>query len=253
MDRQAKRELRCRHFVRVLQSASTSTKAQSQAHPDTGSVDLAEAEAADSASRDIDSMASDEDYAAFLDKANEEPWKGASKSKDESKGKGKGKGKIQLMAVDQGLKIPPALREATRDVVYVSEADEPFEGVVLTLKDGEGLPDEGTVLLNFLSPFLSFPFLPSTQTTKLTKPPTETFATLVQHPNPADADVDILDVGEWDPQGQYKGVVEVVRKETRGSDVRVYRISVEGARVEYFVVGVEGGKLVGVRALGVES
>ena len=62
-----------------------------------------------------------------------------------------------------------------------------------------------------------------------------------------------MDIGEWDSQGQYKELVDVVRKETKGSDVRVYRIARDGTRVEYFVVGVEGGKLVGVKALAIES
>jgi hypothetical protein len=62
-----------------------------------------------------------------------------------------------------------------------------------------------------------------------------------------------MDIGEWDSAGQYKELVDAVRKETKGSDVRVYRVGMEGARVEYFVVGVEGGRLVGVKALAVES
>lgn len=82
---------------------------------------------------------------------------------------------------------------------------------------------------------------------------TATFAKLVQHPSPADADVSIMDIGEWDVQGQYKDVVDAVREATKGNDVRVYRIEREGARVEYWVVGVQGGRLVGVKALAVES
>jgi hypothetical protein len=80
-----------------------------------------------------------------------------------------------------------------------------------------------------------------------------TFAKLVNHPNPKNADVSIMDIGAWDSQGQYKDVVDAVRKEAKGSDVRVYRIGRDGARVEYFVVGVEGGTLVGVKALAIES
>ena len=62
-----------------------------------------------------------------------------------------------------------------------------------------------------------------------------------------------MDIGEWDPQGQYKDVVEATREATKGSDVRVYRIRRGGVRVEYWVVGVESGKLVGVKALAIES
>lgn len=39
----------------------------------------------------------------------------------------------------------------------------------------------------------------------------------------------------------------------KGSDVRVYRISRDGSRVEYWVVGVVDGKLLGVKALAIES
>jgi len=62
-----------------------------------------------------------------------------------------------------------------------------------------------------------------------------------------------MDIGEWDPQGQYKDVVDATREAAKGSDVRVYRIGREGSRVEYWVVGVEGGRLVGVKALAIES
>ncbi len=47
--------------------------------------------------------------------------------------------------------------------------------------------------------------------------------------------------------------MEATREATKGSDVRVYRISREGSRVEYWVVGLEGGKLIGAKALAVES
>jgi len=83
--------------------------------------------------------------------------------------------------------------------------------------------------------------------------PIETFAKLVGHPSPNDAEVSIMDVGEWDSSGQYTSIVHATREATKGSDVRVYRINREGSRIEYFVVGVEGGKLVGVKALAIES
>jgi len=79
------------------------------------------------------------------------------------------------------------------------------------------------------------------------------FAKLVNYPDPKKAKVEIMDIGEWDPQGQYKDVVEATREVSKGSDVRVYRIGKEGARAEYWVVGLEGGKLLGVKALAVES
>ncbi len=62
-----------------------------------------------------------------------------------------------------------------------------------------------------------------------------------------------MDIGEWDTQGQYKDVVDATREATKGSDIRVYRIVRDGPRVEYWVVGLEGGRLVGVKALAIES
>ncbi|KAA8564941.1 hypothetical protein MFRU_008g02090 [Monilinia fructicola] len=161
-------------------------------------------------------MASDEDYMAFLNKANEDPSAGTSNAASSSK-------KVELKTTDDGVDVPGVLVRATKDAWYVSDADEPF--VVVALKHDGGLPDE------------------------------ETFARLVAHPAPEDAaeEIQIMDIGEWDPRGQYKEIVEAVREAGKGSDVRVYRVPGEGSRVEYWVVGVEGGRLVGAMALGVES
>lgn len=62
-------------------------------------------------------------------------------------------------------------------------------------------------------------------------------------------------MSEWDRTGQYKEVVDAVREACKGGDVRVYRVPRGGTRVEYWVVGVdrEEGRLVGVKALGIES
>jgi hypothetical protein len=81
----------------------------------------------------------------------------------------------------------------------------------------------------------------------------DAFAKLVGHPSSKDAGVEILDIGEWDTQGQYKEVVDATREATKGSDVRVYRIRRGGSRIEYWVVGVADGKLLGVKALAIES
>jgi len=159
-------------------------------------------------------MASDEDYAAFLDKANADPNEGVRKTQSS--------GKVELKAVDQGVVIPASLKKVTKDAFYISDADEPFEPVGLKLK-GKTLPDEAS------------------------------FAKLVGHPNLKDADVSIMDIGEWDSQGQYKDVVDATREATKGSDVRVYRISRGGSRIEYWVVGITDGKLLGLKALAIES
>ena len=90
---------------------------------------------------------------------------------------------------------------------------------------------------------------------------TETFANLINHPDPTQADIEIMDIVQWDSKGQYKDVVEACRKAAMGGDVRVYKVKLGGPRVEYWIVGVEGqskekgkeGRLVGVKALAVES
>jgi len=158
-------------------------------------------------------MASDEDYMAFLDKANQDPSAGTAKSSSK---------KAEFKATDAGAKVPAVLSKAVEDKYYISDADEPFEPVYLKTT-GKTLPNEVT------------------------------FAKLVSHPSPKEAEVQIMDIGEWDPQGQYKELVDAVREASKGSDVRVYRITREGSRAEYWLVGLEGGKLVGVKALAVES
>ncbi|EHK98145.1 hypothetical protein M7I_6053 [Glarea lozoyensis 74030] len=158
-------------------------------------------------------MASDEDYASFLDKANQDPNEGVAQGKS---------GKIELKAVDSGVEVPKVLQDATKDAWYVSDADEKFTPVVLKFK-GSSLPDEAT------------------------------FAKTAGHPSPNDSEVSIMDIGEWDTQGEYKDVVEAVREAGKGSDVRVYRIGRDSTRFEYWVVTLADGNLVGVKALAVES
>lgn len=53
---------------------------------------------------------------------------------------------------------------------------------------------------------------------------------------------------------QYKKVFDAVKKEGNG-EVKAFRVELEGTRAEYYVVSVdqEGKKLVGLKALSVES
>lgn len=85
-----------------------------------------------------DKMASDEDYMAFLDKANQDPSIGYSAMGHKTGGK------VQLKTTDEGVEVPTELRMATEreEWIYVSDADEPFVAVSLKLL-GEKLPDEG--------------------------------------------------------------------------------------------------------------
>ncbi|KAI5928072.1 hypothetical protein F4810DRAFT_176437 [Camillea tinctor] len=167
------------------------------------------------------SMASDEDYMAFLDKANKDPSEGYNTARTQSKSR-------EFKATDEGVVIPAVIQEATRESFYVSDADEPFVPVYLAWDEGgKGLPDE------------------------------EEFASLIHHPDPSKAEIEIQDPAEWDTQGQYKEVLDAVRKAGKGNDVRVYRVAKGGVKVEYWVVTTEGkganAKLVGAKALAIES
>lgn len=79
-------------------------------------------------------MASDEDYMSFLNKANQDV-SGDQATTQSSGGQ-------QFKAQDQGSEVPKPIRAAIKDAVYVTDADEPFEGVSLKWQGDGGLPDE---------------------------------------------------------------------------------------------------------------
>lgn len=59
---------------------------------------------------------------------------------------------------------------------------------------------------------------------------------------------------DFDPQGEYKEVMEAVEKSGDGK-TRIYRVEHDRTRMEYYVVGFdkEGGRIVGLKAKAVES
>ncbi|KAG5991814.1 hypothetical protein E4U54_003806, partial [Claviceps lovelessii] len=81
-------------------------------------------------------MASDEDYMSFLDKANRDLSDGEALAKKQQE-----QSKVVFKTTDAGTQPPKVIREACADAVFVTDADEPFEGVSLKW-DGNGLPDE---------------------------------------------------------------------------------------------------------------
>ena len=66
-----------------------------------------------------------------------------------------------------------------------------------------------------------------------------------------------MDPYDWDSQGKYQDLIEAVGQASKGSDVRVYKVVRDGTRSEYWLVSTEGkgkgAKLVGVKALAIES
>ncbi|KAG6008205.1 hypothetical protein E4U21_004804 [Claviceps maximensis] len=163
-------------------------------------------------------MASDEDYMSFLDKANRDLSDGEALAKKN----GVQTSRAVFKATDAGTQAPPVIRQACEDAVFVTDADEPFQEVSLKW-DGNGLPDEAE------------------------------FARLIQHWDAESADISIMDPLDWDPQGRYSELIEAVREATQGNDVRVYRVVRDETRSEYWLVSREEGRIVGAKALGVES
>jgi hypothetical protein len=86
-------------------------------------------------------MATDDEYMAFLNKANQDPSDGyVHVQNNASQAQG------ELKAMDAGAVAPQPLVTATQNAFYVSDADEPFVPVSLKWDEkGQGLPDEGTL------------------------------------------------------------------------------------------------------------
>jgi hypothetical protein len=148
---------------------------------------------------------SDADYAAFLDKANQDSSGGDATTQSKKYG-----------TKSVNTEVPKVLEGV--EEYYVSDADEPFEPVALSY-DGDSI---------------------SAQQLK----------TLLGH----NAEVEEVKMKEFDPKGQYKSVVGAVKKAGSG-EVKVFRVEHGGTRAEYYVVSVDGkgGKVVGLKALSVES
>lgn len=167
-------------------------------------------------------MASDQEYSDFLNKANSDPNEGRASTASKSQGS-----KMEFRATEKGVEVPKVLREVCEGegIYYMSDADEPFEPVALSC-DG-GWPKE------------------------------DKFAELINHPDPGSAEVEIMSTSDWDPQGQYKEAVDAVKKAGDGGEVKVYKVTKDGTRSEYWVLALAGkgkeARLVGVKALAVES
>ena len=84
-------------------------------------------------------MADDNSYMAFLEKANQ-PLTGYSNAKTVPSPEEK-----KLKALDEGVYVPSKIASLVQkeDLVYMSDADEPFEPVALKWEKKE-LPNAGT-------------------------------------------------------------------------------------------------------------
>ncbi|KAF2786376.1 hypothetical protein K505DRAFT_330400 [Melanomma pulvis-pyrius CBS 109.77] len=113
-------------------------------------------------------------------------------------------------------KVPAALEGV--EEYYTSDADEPFEVVSLGFEGSDVSAED--------------------------------LKRLIGH----DAEVASIGEGKFDPQGQYKKVVDAVKKAGDGK-VKVFRVGLGATRAEYYVVSVDEkeGRVVGLKALSVES
>jgi hypothetical protein len=76
-------------------------------------------------------MSNDDDYMAFLNKANQDTGAGAATQ-----------GKTTFKTKDQGAQVPKPISDVCKNAVYTSDADEPFEEVSLKWEGKNGLPSE---------------------------------------------------------------------------------------------------------------
>ena len=65
--------------------------------------------------------------------------------------------------------------------------------------------------------------------------------------------ITILDPVDWDKQGNYTPLIDELREESKGNDVRVYRVQVDSTRVEYWLVSTLDGSLLGYKVKAIES
>ncbi|CAK7238891.1 MAG: hypothetical protein STHCBS139747_000312 [Sporothrix thermara] len=161
-------------------------------------------------------MSSDDAYAAFLDKANEDPSAGRSAPAH------KDAKATQSSFSAHAKQVPQRLVTAAKDRFYVSEADEPFIPVCFDLGKADRLPNE------------------------------DEFISITDSEHSAD-NITILDPVDWDKQGNYTPLIDELREESKGNDVRVYRVQVDSTRVEYWLVSTLDGSLLGYKVKAIES
>lgn len=162
-------------------------------------------------------MSSDEAYASFLDKANQ-PLGSAKNTTTSTCSTSKSH------STSQSGDIPASLKSL--NATFTSESDEPFE-----------------------------PFTIPISSSSSAVPDASEFAKLIEEEGKA---VEELSMEEFDPKGEYGEVVGKVKEAASGGKGEVKFFRVEGksrTRVVYHVVGLdkEGGRLIGVRAVSVET
>lgn len=114
--------------------------------------------------------------------------------------------------------VPSSLQDLS--ATYISDTDAPFEPVSLKWT-GSSLPDA------------------------------KQLGELIGH----SGEVETVEKKDFDLRSQYKEVLEKAKEVGDGGEVRVYRVVHGSTRAEYYVVSLDkkGGRVVGVKAMAVES
>ncbi|PYI16499.1 hypothetical protein BO86DRAFT_381334 [Aspergillus japonicus CBS 114.51] len=182
-------------------------------------------------------MSSDDAYMSFLNKANADLDTARSNQQTSSSTSSQDRA-ARTETVHTGVSIPGPLTSV--DAFYISETDEPFEPVALKW-DGAN---------------------------RGVWPDASNFSNLIASSDDLAAAIETLSPASFDPRNQYASALRAVRaaaSQASGGgepgvqetdvDVKVYRVEVGSARVEYYVLALdaEGGLLVGLRAKAIES
>jgi hypothetical protein len=165
-------------------------------------------------------MSDDASYMSFLNKANADPKAGTAQGSTmaESPSTSSRRSDLDPTSSTSGL---PASLQSLPDVMYTSDTDSPFEPVLFNYS-GTNLPS--------VSEFKK-----------------------VLGQKIGD-EVEELSVDEFDPRGEYKQIVQRVKEAGEGKGgLKVFRVQASKTKVEYYVLNVGEGKLIGVVTKAVES
>ncbi|KIV97096.1 hypothetical protein PV10_00888 [Exophiala mesophila] len=165
-------------------------------------------------------MSSDSSYLSFLNKANEDPKSGTDPSSSSKQSTSEHKSKLDPTTQSS---FPESLQSIPDSLTYTSDTDSAFEPIFLNYAGAD---------------------LPSI----------DEFKKVLEASRSAGKDsvVEELTVKDFDPRGQYKEIVDRVKKAGSG-DVKVFRVEVGATRVEYYIVTIGDRSLVGVVTKAVES
>ena len=163
-------------------------------------------------------MSDDASYTSFLDKANADPKAGSTMAESDSTSQRRSN--LDPTSSSKSDALPASLRNLP-DIAYTSDTDSPFEPVMFSFSSAQ---------------------LPSAAE----------FGQFLAHGEAVD--VEELSIKDFDPQGQYKEIIQKVEQVGKGKKVvKVFRVQASSTRVEYYILTVAERKLIGVMTRAVES